>query len=410
VVDKTFNVHQLRIEPEQRASSRPRFWISVVGAAILIIAALGGVALFAANTDAPVAVRSIVVPGYSHPGTAGETILDASGFIIAQRQATVSAKISGKVIDFPVLIGARVKQGDIIARLDDTNARAAVGLAAAQVDQAEATLQAARLALDDATPIYQRNEVAFGKGLVSEEMLQSAKATYDAAQSKYEIAVVGLRVAQATLGVAQQQQIDTTIRAPFSGIVIAKAAQVGEIVSPVSAGTGFTRTGLATIVDMDSLEVIVDVNESFLNRIKVGQAASIKLSAYPDLTLTGKVSVIVPEVNRATATVNVYVGFTDHDTRVLPNMSAKVSFLDNDTVPVAAAENGVLVPADAVKANGDAGIVYRIQGDHLEQQIVRLGPGTANKRRIVSGVSPGDRLAVGDFSQLKDGSVVTVKE
>ena len=158
-------------------------------------------------------------------------------------------------------VSARVKQGDIIARLDDTNATAAVSLAAAQVDQAEATLEAARLALEDATPIYQRNEVAFGKGLVSQDMLQSAKATFDVAQSKYNIAVAGLHVAKATLEVAQQQQNDTVIRAPFSG-VIAKAAQVGEIVSPVSAGLGFTRTGLATVVDMDSLEVITDVNEN----------------------------------------------------------------------------------------------------------------------------------------------------
>jgi RND family efflux transporter MFP subunit len=270
----------------------------------------------------------------SSSGTASEqagaglaSVLDASGYIVAQRQATVSAKTTGRLRDLYIQEGQSVKAGEVIARLDDSNSLAALAQARAGVAQAEASMQAAQVALNDARPIYLRNEQERRAAVISAQDLDVAKQTYDAAQTNFAIQQAALAAARANLQVAERYQDDTVVRAPFTGVVTVKAAQPGDIVSPVSAGGGFTATGICTIVDMDSLEAEVDVSENFIHRVQAGQAATVRLNAYPDWAIPGNVVAIIPTADRSKATVKVRVGFKTRDARVLPEMGARVSFL-----------------------------------------------------------------------------------
>jgi RND family efflux transporter MFP subunit len=256
----------------------------------------------------------------------GTSVLDASGYIIAQRQATVSAKSLGRVREVLIEAGQYVHAGDVVARLDDSNTGAALEAAKAQLAQANAALEAARVALADARPMFKRNEQQRSAAVISAQDFDAAKSSFDAAQSNYDNQAAAVQVARANLLVAQRLEDDTIVRAPFSGVVTDKAAQPGEIVSPM-ATSGFTRTGICTIVDMGSLEAEVDVSESFLNRVHPGQPAAVRLNAYPDWAIPGNVVAIIPTADRSKATVKVRVGFKTRDARILPEMGARVSFL-----------------------------------------------------------------------------------
>ena len=254
-------------------------------------------------------------------------MLDASGYVVAQRQATVSAKTTGRLRDLYIQEGQSVKAGEVIARLDDSNSLAALAQARAGVAQAQAGVQAAQVALNDARPIFSRNEQERSAAVISAQDFDAAKQTYDAAQTNFAIQQAALAAARANLLVAERYQDDTVVRAPFTGVVTVKAAQPGDIVSPVSAGGGFTATGICTIVDMDSLEAEVDVSENFIHRVTAGQAATVRLNAYPDWAIPGQVVAIIPTADRSKATVKVRVGFKTRDARILPEMGARVSFL-----------------------------------------------------------------------------------
>jgi HlyD family secretion protein len=339
MTDQAALLNQLRIERDEPASApvakRTKFLL--VSAAAIGIAAAGSVAMrfagdpaeqlqsgaaAAAESAAPASPAAAVAPVAS--------VLDASGYVVARRQATVSAKITGKVVAVLIEEGQRVEAGDVIARLDDANARAQVAQAAAQVEQQRANLAAAGVAYENAGPIFERNRAQFAAAFVSAQAFDDARASYDAARAHLDVATRALGVAEASLAVAQRNLDDTVVRAPFGGIVTVKAAQEGEMVSPVSAGGGFTRTGIGTIVDMDSLEVEVDVSESFISRVETGQPVAITLNAYPDRRMPGRVVAIIPTADRAKATVKVRVGFEEHDGGVLPEMGARVAFLSKE--------------------------------------------------------------------------------
>jgi RND family efflux transporter MFP subunit len=269
--------------------------------------------------------------------------LDASGYVVARRQATVSAKITGKVTKVLIEEGQRVETGQVVARLDDTNASAQLAQAQALLEQQRAALAAATVALRDAEPGYERNREQFRSGFVSAQQLDAVKTVYDSTSASVDVAARAVEVAEANVTLAQRALDDTVIRAPFPGIVTVKAAQEGEMVSPMSAGGGFTRTGIGTIVDMDSVEVEVDVSESFINRVQVGGRVAITLNAYPDERVGGHVIAIIPTADRAKATVKVRVGFDAHDEHVLPEMGARVAFLAPESARAdgETGENGV---------------------------------------------------------------------
>jgi RND family efflux transporter MFP subunit len=255
-------------------------------------------------------------------------VLDASGYVVARRQATVSSKVTGRLAEVLVEEGQRIAAGQVLARLDSTNAVAALALAEARVTEAGSALQAAEVALADAQPSIQRSEEQFRRGLTSAETVEAARSGFNAKKMAVVVAQQSVGVARAAVDVAKQNLEDTIIRAPFGGVVTVKAAEPGEMVSPAATG-GFTRTGICTIVDMDSLEVEVDVSEAFISRVQPDLPVMVRLNAYPDWEIPAKVLAVIPTADRAKATVRVRVAFETKDPRIVPEMGARVSFREN---------------------------------------------------------------------------------
>jgi RND family efflux transporter MFP subunit len=418
--DKNALLNQLRIDrsAELENDGSTRRWV-LIGTSVVLVLALGAGAWWFLTKPSGIPVADAVAkeaPGGSVSGASGKAVgasmLDASGYVVARRSATVASKLLLRVEELNIEEGQRVKEGQIIARLDDSNVRAQLEQARANVAQAEATLAASKQALDDAKPIYERNVRQFEAKVISEQALDTAKQAFNAAEQDYNVRGRALEFARAQLVVAQRTEDDTIVRAPFDGVVTVKAAQAGEIVSPNSAGGGFTRTGICTIVDMDSLEVEVDVSENFINRVKPRQPATIKLNAYPDWEIPAEVIAVIPTADRSKATVKVRVGFKQKDSRVLPDMGARVSFLSQPTPGEsknAAPAIAVVIPNDAVQANGDTGTVFLINSnDTVERRVVRLGARTNDGQLVLSGLSGGTRVAVGNLSALTDGAKIHI--
>jgi RND family efflux transporter MFP subunit len=403
-------LEQLRIDrTEDEGNGRVWSWVLGIGT---LIAGAGIAAWLLMTIPATVLVDVATAELVSQEIELGRSsMLDASGYVVARRQATVSSKITGKVVEVLIEEGQRVEVNEIVARLDDANAVAQVAQSTAQREQAVASLTATRVAFENAVPTFERNKEQFARQIISAQDFDSAKANYDTARTSLAVAARAVEVAEASLALAQRNLDDTVVRAPFGGIVTVKAAQEGEMVSPVSAGGGFTRTGIGTIVDMDSLEVEVDVSENFINRVRPDQDVSVKLNAYPDWDIPARVIAIIPTADRAKATVRVRVALDEKDARILPEMGVRVAFLDDakeNPNSVRVAQRAVVVPRAAVQADGDTGIVYVIENDTVERRAVRLGATSSAGQVVLSGLDSGARLAVADFSQLVDGTRVRV--
>jgi RND family efflux transporter MFP subunit len=403
-------LEQLRIDrTEDEDSGRGWSWVLGIGT---LIAGAGIAAWLLMTIPATVLVDVATAELVSQEIELGRSsMLDASGYVVARRQATVSSKITGKVVEVLIEEGQRVEVNEVVARLDDANAVAQVAQSSAQREQAVASLKAAQVAFENAVPTFERNKEQFARQIISAQDFDSAKANYDATRTSLEVAARAVEVAEASLALAQRNLDDTVVRAPFGGIVTVKAAQEGEMVSPVSAGGGFTRTGIGTIVDMDSLEVEVDVSENFINRVHPDQDVSVKLNAYPGWEIPARVIAIIPTADRAKATVKVRVALDERDARILPEMGVRVAFLDapkEGSTPIQVAQRAVVVPEAAVQANGDTGIVYVIEDDTVERRAVRLGARSSAGQVVLSGLESGARLAVADFAQLVDGTRVRV--
>jgi RND family efflux transporter MFP subunit len=411
--DKVALLDQLRIDrtasPPRRAPGSRRGWLLGISGGVALGAA-AGVWVFA-STPGGIPVHTVLAKalatGVGGGTSTGGSLLDASGYVVALREATVSGKAIYKVNEVLVQEGQPVKQGQVIARLDDTNTSAALEQSKAQVKQLEAVLAAAKLAAADARPIFQRNQTQLAEGLISPQTFDVSKSSYDVAQSSVLTAAGNLAVAKASVDINQRYEDDTIIKAPFDGVVTVKNAQPGQIVSPQFSGGG----GIAKIVDMDSLEVNVDVSENFITRVHSKQAATIMLNAYPDWQIPAEVIEVIPTADRAKATVKVRIGFKQKDSRIVPEMGARVAFLNDAPLSRAAGSSlapGVLVPPEAVQANGDTGTVFVINGDLIERRTVRLGTRNANGQTILAGLKPGASVVIGDLSQLSDKSRVRI--
>ncbi len=380
----------------------------------LLWPAAGLILLAALGTGAYVVLRpaEAVPVGYAvaRAPEAGRSasLLDASGYVVARRQATVAAKITARVTEIMIEEGQHVAAGQIMARLDDSNIHAALVQAEAQLRQAEANLSAARTALADETPIFRRQEDLNAKGWVATADLDEERAKFNADREAVKVSEQALEVGRATLAVAERNQEDTVVRAPYDGIVTVKAAQPGEMVSPISAGGGFTRTGIGTLVDMDSLEVEVDVGESFLERVRPGQEAQVRLNAYPDQPIPAYVIAIIPTADRSKATVKVRVGFRQKDARILPEMGARVAFLAPKGAdgPQTSGPSGLLVPAAAIVGSGDDAAVYVVKGEHVERRAVKLGARSGSDQTVLAGLTQGETVATGDLGKLAEGTKV----
>lgn len=415
MTDKAELLKQLRIERDERPTEPghggKKRWIVVL---IIVLVALAAIAFVFFQRAAPTVRVAVARASATAGGQGGASLLDASGYVVARRQATVSAKITGKLEQLYIEEGVHVKEGDVVARLDDTNARAALLEAKAGVVQAEGTLAQARAAFEDIVPIYRRDEKQAAAGVISAAALETSKANYDAKKTDVAVAQGNLEMRRASLQVAQRNLDDTIVRAPFTGVVTSKNAQPGEIVSPLSAGGGFTRSGICTLVDMNSLEVDIDVSENFISRVKPDGPASMKLNAYPDWQIPAYVIAVVPTADRSKATVKVRVGFKSRDPRILPEMGARVSFLSEAARAGAATAGGVVLPLDAVAAGAaagpDSGTVFVLHDETLERRVVKLGARNGEEQTVVSGLVAGERVAEGDLTKLTDGEHVKVAD
>ena len=396
----------LRID---RAPDKPqnRRWITWV---ILLLVLGGGAAAgwqwF--RRERPLEVQAATVSERSAGAQA--SVLNATGYVTARRRATVSSKVTGKVIEVNVEEGMAVREGQVLARLDDATARAALALAEAQVAASRQQVLENEVRLDEAKVTYGRLSKLVKDGIVTQADVDAAKANVDSIAARIQALGRQVTVTERQLELQQTDLDNMTIRAPFSGIAISKDAQPGEMVSPVSAGGGFTRTGICTIVDMKSLEVEVDVNESYLNRVKDGQRVTAVLDAYPDFQIPAHVITVVPTADRQKATVLVRIGFEKLDPRILPDMGVKVTFLrDADRAePAVSAQPVTLVPKGAIRTVGTGTFVFVLNGDIVERRAVQLGGTDGDRVEVRAGLRAGDRVVMSPPEALADGSKVVV--
>jgi RND family efflux transporter MFP subunit len=331
--------------------------------------------------------------------------------VVARREATVSSKLTGKVEEILVEEGMRVEKDQIVARLDAATQRAQFELANAQVTAAraalveiEAQLRAARLERDRARDLAARQ-------LTSVSSLDAAEADFDSLAARLETGRENVKVAQSNRALAQDALDNMTIRAPFGGMVVSKNAQPGEMISPVSAGGGFTRTGICTIVDMDSLEIEVDVNEAYIQRVAAGQRVSATLDAYPDWQIPAEVIAIVPTADRQKATVRVRIGFLERDERVLRDMGTKVAFLGADAPAQTEQQmQGVMIAQEALQRDADGDFVWGVKNNLVERRGVTVGGSRDRERVLVTiGLAAGDTVVRSSEAALRAGQKVSTE-
>jgi RND family efflux transporter MFP subunit len=419
--DLSTDLAALRIPVEDRGGRRGA---GAIVAGIVVLLLVGGAAWYYATRMQAATVK--VAPAAAPP-TAGSTgaaaVLNASGYVTARRRATVSSKVTGKVVDVLVEEGHPVREGQVLAHLDDTQVRAALNFAEAQLASSrkaaaedEARLRQAELQLGRLQQLVKEN-------VVGKAELDGAQADVDALRARIAYSQQQVGVAERQVDLQRTNLNDMVVRAPFSGIAISKDAQPGEMISPVSAGGGFTRTGICTLVDMSALELAGDVNESYINRVSAGQRVEAVLDAYPDWTIPGRVITTIPSADRQKATVKVRIGFDesvrtpgagragDFDPRILPDMGVKVTFLRDEPAagqPRPAAARAT-VPKAAIRSIEGRSVVFVVNGDRVERRAVSVGDATGDQVGVLSGVSPGERVVVDGPQTLKDGDQVTIR-
>lgn len=403
-MEKT-TLDQLRIErtPEREPGEWGKF---VLVAAILI--SLAALAFFWFRPAPAVEVRTVIARGLK--SAAAATVLNASGYVTARRQATVSSKFTGKVTEVLIEEGMLVEEGQVLARLDDSNIRASLRLAEAQLVSSQRSLNETSTLLQEAQLNLDRFNQLVAKGLASESELDRSRALAGSLNAQLERKRADVDVSSRQVDIYLQQVEDTVIRAPFAGVIVAKNAQPGEMISPVSAGGGFTRTGIGTIVDMSSLEIEIDVNEAYINRVAAGQEVVATLDAYPDWKIPCHVIAIIPTADRQRATVEVRVGFDQLDQRILPDMGVKVAFQEATTGNGdAVSTTGVLVPVAAIRDGGGRDFVFVVVEGRAERRAVATGEVRGPDRLVISGLSTGERVVVEGPPELADGVVVREK-
>jgi HlyD family secretion protein len=392
----------LRIKRPEKQRSNPLGWIAI----LVGVLAIGTVVVWWLMRPKAIEVRTAVVREVSSNG-GDRTVLNASGYVTARRAATASSKVTGKVVEVLIEEGMRVKEGQILARLDDTNVRASLEVAQAQLESAKAGLEETRAQLKQADLEFQRTTELARQKIASQADLDTAEANAKAFRARLTRQEKDVVVAERQVAQGQQQMDDLIIRAPFAGVVTTKDSQPGEMISPISAGGGFTRTGIGTIVDMESLEIEIDVNESFINRVVPGQPVEATLDAYAQWKIPCKVIAIIPTADRQKSTVKVRVGFDKLDPRILPDMAVKVAFRESaGAAPTA--NKALVVPKSAVRSQEGRDIVLVVQDGKAERRAVAVNSIAGDEAILGAGVSSGEKVITNSPAGLADG--VKVKE
>jgi RND family efflux transporter MFP subunit len=404
----------LRIHDGQRSKT---------GAGKRVIYAAIPVLIFAGIVAGAYALRSqkpmVEVATAAKPEAGGpQTALNASGYITPRRRATIAAKITGRVTGVFFDEGTRVAEGQLLATLDDSDVKRSFDSAKADRDAAQAAIADYEVQLKNAHILLHRAEQLQKAGVQTQEALDNALTAVDSLKAKVALANQQVAASESRIAMAQQAVDNCTIRAPFAGVVVSKDAQVGEMVSPNSAGGGFTRTGIATIVDMRSNEIEVDVNESYIARVENGQRVTATLDAYPDKPIPSKVRTVIPTADRQKATVKVRITIIDLEKYnfILPDMGVKVAFLENEK-PVAkdkSKDKGpqavAFIPKGAVRSDASASFVFLVRDGKVERRAVSLGMDRGTDVAILAGVSPGDSLVVKGPESLHDGDKIEIRQ
>jgi RND family efflux transporter MFP subunit len=397
---------ELRIDRSAPPPAPPRrgLWIGLAIAAVVLLALAVAAWWWLGRARAPeVQVATVTAIGGNGPAT----VLDASGYVVARRMATVSAKITGRVREVRIEEGQQVAAGEVLATLDPIDADAQRQLAAAQLGAAESQIGSVRAQLAQAEADARRYAVLVDQQLISRSQYDQAIAQRDNLRAQLAVATRNTDVSRDALKIADIGVDNTIVRAPFAGVIIAKAAQPGEIVSPLSAGGGFTRTGIGTIVDMDSLEVEVDVGEAFIGRVEPGMPVLTTLNSYPDWKIPGKVIAIIPTADRGKATVKVRISLGVKDPRIVPDMGVRVSFLEA-AAPSPAERHGVLAPAAALVDRAGQPVAFVVDGEHVRERKLTLGRTLGDDREVTAGLAAGDQVVLDPSADLADGSAVRI--
>ena len=400
-------ISQLKIDRDAPPpTSERRAWPLVAAVAVVAVLAAGWF-LLSPGSSAVVVETSVARRPPS--AAAASSVLDASGYVVARRQTTVSSEVTGKVMEVFIEEGMRVEQDQVVATLDDATQRAQLALARAQTDSARAALAEIEAQLRNARVERDRIEDLAARDLASESSLDAAVARFDELAARLETGRENVTVAERNVELALDALSNMTIRAPFAGMVVSKNAQPGEMISPVSAGGGFTRTGICTIIDTDSLEIEVDVNEAYIQRVAAGQRVAATLDAYPDWRIPAEVIAIVPTADRQKATVRVRIGFLERDDRILRDMGVKVQFLGSEAPARVDAEvEGVMIPGAAINADDAGDFVWLVRNGVLERRSVTIGgPKDRPQVLVVNGLSVGDRIVRSADGPLTQGQAVS---
>lgn len=395
----------LKIDREEdRRSGGGRTWLVVI---VLLIAVVSAGAWWWLHERAE-PVRIALVQEVAATGSGAASVLNASGYVTARRQATVSSKFTGKVVEVLVEEGMKVEKGQILARLDDSQERQSVGMARANLEAARLSAIETEARLREANSRKTRFEDLVAKGIASRSDWDTVEAEVDALQARLSSQRQQTTAAERGLGMAQQTLDDTVIRAPFSGVAISKNAQPGEIISPMSAGGGFTRTGISTVVDMTSLEIEVDVNEAYIQRVQPAQKVLATLDAYPDAPIPSHVITTIPAADRQKATVTVRIGFDQLDSRILPDMGVKVAFLSDAPAAGAAPQRVVRISRAAVRGIKGEEFVFVVDSDRrLERRAVKLAAGSSDPVEIIAGLRSGEKIVMEGRADLAAGTLVS---
>jgi RND family efflux transporter MFP subunit len=405
---------ELRIDRKAPPPAPPRrgLWIGVVIAAVVVLLAIGGWMLL--GREKPVEVQTAPVVAMTSGGASANSVLDATGYVTARRMATVSSKITGKVREIRIEEGQHVEAGYVMATLDPVDADAQRDLAAAQVGAARSQAGSVQAQLREAESNASRMGSLVKQQMVSKSQYDQAVAQRDSLRAQLATAQHNTQVASDQLKIAENGLDNTIVRAPFAGVVIAKAAQPGEIVSPLSAGGGFTRTGIGTIVDMDSLEVEVDVGEAYIGRVKPEMPVVATLNAYPDWKIPAEVIAIIPTADRGKATVKVRIALNVRDPRIVPDMGVNVSFLEEakPATAQAAPPRGVRVPSAAIVQRDGKDVAFAVidGGKRVELREIEAGRTMGDDRQVTSGLSAGDSVVLDPPAELQDGSRISTKQ
>jgi RND family efflux transporter MFP subunit len=397
----------LRIEDRHRTGGKAGKRMGIFAASLGVLVLLAGL-LAAFRSRKPVVEVASARPAGD---MRAEALLNASGYVTPRRRATVAAKVTGQIKEIYAEEGLKVKTGQVLAILDCAQPDAALASAKTDRDATAAALADFEVQLSYAERELQRAEGLRAASVYSQEALDNARTTRDSLRSKIALTQEQTRAAEAKIGVAEQDVINCTVRSPYDGIVVSKDAQRGEIVSPISAGGGFTRTGIATVVDMQSIETEVDVNESYIARVRPGQKVIATLDAYPDWQIPSTVRTVIPTADRQKATVKVRISFDKLDPRILPDMGVKVAFLgDEPPSSKGKTEARALIPKSSVHTENGKPLVFLVRDGKVERRAVSLGAEHGSDVEVMAGISPGDSLVVKGAETLRDGQAVETKE